>query len=258
MTKSSDVNIAEVKILDIKKLNVTVEGKHVIHDLNLTAHKGEVIAIMGPNGSGKSTLAHALMGHPKYVVTGEILLDGEDIKDDAPDQRSKKGLFLSFQHPLEIPGVTVSNFLRTAINSRREKKDNIKLVEFMKKLTEKMDELHIPRSFASRYVNEGFSGGEKKKMEILQLAMLDTKVAVLDETDSGLDIDALKKVCEGINSLKAKNPDLTVILITHYQRMLNYLNPDRICILLDGEIVKIGDKELVHTLEKEGYDRFKK
>jgi Fe-S cluster assembly ATP-binding protein len=246
------------KILELKNLNVEIEGKEIIKGLNLDIDKGQIVVIMGPNGSGKSTLANALMGHPSYVVDGQIFLDNEDISGFKPDERSKKGLFLSFQYPVEIPGVTVSNFLRTAINSRREKKNQIKLVEFMKLLYQNIDILHIPREFASRYINEGFSGGEKKKMEILQLAMLNPKVAVLDETDSGLDIDALRKVCESINAIKKINPDLTLLIITHYQRMLNYIKPDKVCIMLDGQITKCGGAELALELEKDGYDMHRK
>jgi len=241
------------KILELKELNISVSGKHVVKGIDLELHKGEIVVIMGPNGSGKSTLANGLMGHPSYEITGEIILENVIITNQKPDERSKNGLFLSFQYPAEISGVTVSNFLRTAINSRREKKNHIKMLEFMKLLNEKLDLLHIPREFASRYVNEGFSGGEKKKMEILQLAMLDPKVAVLDETDSGLDIDALKNVCENINILKKTNPELTLLIITHYQRMLNYIKPDKVCILLDGKITKCGGPELALELEKEGY-----
>ncbi len=242
------------KILELKGLNISVAGKHVIKGIDLELHKGEIMVIMGPNGSGKSTLANGLMGHPSYEITGEILLENDNIIGLKPDERSRNGLFLSFQYPVEIPGVTVSNFLRTAINARREKNDQIKMLEFMKLLNEKMDMLHIPKEFASRYVNEGFSGGEKKKMEILQLAMLNPKVTVLDETDSGLDIDALKKVCESINLLKKTNPELTLLIITHYQRMLNYIKPDKVCIMVDGKITKCGGAELAEELEKEGYD----
>jgi Fe-S cluster assembly ATP-binding protein len=250
-----NMNRNEEKILEIKDFNVTVEDKRVINGLNLTINKGETLAIMGPNGSGKSTLAYGLMGHPKYVVKGSIIMNDEDISALSPDERSKKGLFLSFQNPIQIPGVTVSNFLRTAVNSRLEKP--MRLIEFNKLLTEKMELLHIPKEFASRYLNEGFSGGEKKKMEILQLAMLNPKIAILDETDSGLDIDALKKVCESIVLWKEKNPELTLIIITHYQRMLHYLKPDRVAIMMNGQIVKQGTHELVDEIEKKGYEVFR-
>ncbi len=250
------------KILELKDIKISLQDKdqtkEIIHGINLTAHQGETCVIMGPNGSGKSTLASGLMGHPLLDVTGTIMLDGEDISTMGPDERSKKGLFLSFQYPHEIAGVTISNFLRTALNARRDKTNQIKILEFNKLLKTNMELLHIPEHFAKRYVNEGFSGGEKKKMEILQLAMLGPKVAILDETDSGLDIDALRKVCESINTLKEKNPHLTIVVITHYQRMLNYLKPDNVVILLDGQIVKTGGPELAHDLEKNGYETFRK
>ena len=251
------MNESRDKIFSVRNLHIGVEGKEVVKGINLELVKGEVAVIMGPNGSGKSTFANGVAGHPKYSVGGTILLDGEDISHESPYSKSRKGLFLSFQNPQEIPGVTVSNLLRTAMNARRAKDNQIKMIEFMKKLNESMELLHIPKEFASRYVNEGFSGGEKKKMEILQLAMLSPKLAILDETDSGLDIDALKKVCESINALKEKNKDLTVLIITHYQRMLNYIKPDKVFIMLDGQIVKSGGAELAHELEKEGYDKYK-
>jgi Fe-S cluster assembly ATP-binding protein len=244
-------------VLHLKNIHVSIEGKEVVKGIDLELAKGEVSVIMGPNGSGKSTFANGLMGHPKYETSGSIVLDGEDISDKGADERSKKGLFLSFQNPVEIPGVTISNFLRTAINARRDKKNQVRLLDFMKKLNEKMELLHIPKEFASRYINEGFSGGEKKKMEILQLAMLEPKVAILDETDSGLDIDALKKVCESVNALKEQNKDLTILIITHYQRMLNYIKPDHVYIMLDGQLIKKGGTELVDQLEKEGYKSFR-
>ena len=241
-------------ILQLKDIEISVADKRVIKGIDLDIAKGQIVVIMGPNGSGKSTFANGLMGHPSYTVSGSIILDDEDISSMKPDERARKGLFLSFQYPVEIPGVTVANFLRTAINSGKDKKYQIKMLEFMKLLHEKMDLLDIPRAFASRYLNEGFSGGEKKKMEILQMAMLNPKVAVLDETDSGLDIDALKTVCEGINELKAINPDLTLLIITHYQRMLNYIKPDKVCIMVDGKITRCGGAELALELEKEGYE----
>jgi Fe-S cluster assembly ATP-binding protein len=254
----TDTHKHNEKIFSVKDLNISVNNKEVIKNLNLELNKGEVYVIMGPNGSGKSTLANGLMGHPNYETSGTIILDGEELPEN-PDERSKKGLFLSFQNPIEIPGVTVANFLRAALNSRKtDKKEHISLLKFIKLLEEKMEILHIPKNFASRYVNEGFSGGEKKKMEILQMALLEPKVAILDETDSGLDVDALKKVCESINLLKSQNKDLTILIITHYQRMLNYINPDHVLILLDGKIIKKGGKEIVETLEKDGYDVFRK
>ena len=241
----------------IKDLKASVEDKEILKGIDLELKKGEITVIMGPNGSGKSTLANALMGHPGFEVSGKAELEGEDILEMDPDERSHKGLFLSFQYPVTIPGVTVSNFLRTAINSKRDKKDPIKISDYVKLLNEKMELLGVPKEFAARYVNEGFSGGEKKKMEILQLAMLNPKVAILDETDSGLDIDSLRSVCEGIAKLKEQYPELTILVITHYQRMLNYLKPDNVCILLDGKIIEKGGPDLAHKLEAEGYEAFK-
>jgi Fe-S cluster assembly ATP-binding protein len=241
-------------IIELKKFGVRIKDKEIVKDIDLSVKKGETIVIMGPNGSGKSTLAMGLMGHPNLMTSGEVLVDGRNILEMQPDERSKAGLFLSFQYPQEISGVTVSNFLRTALNSRHEKTHKIKLLDFMKILHEQMQLLHIPKEFATRYLNEGFSGGEKKKMEILQLAILQPKIAILDETDSGLDIDALKAVCEGINILKQKNPDLTLIVITHYQRILNYLKPDRVCMMVDGRIIREGGHELVMEIEEKGYE----
>ncbi|MFT4261221.1 MAG: Fe-S cluster assembly ATPase SufC [Candidatus Woesearchaeota archaeon] len=246
-----------MNILEIKDFKVSIEDKEIVKGIDLNLEKGKVTVIMGPNGSGKSTLANGLMGHPDVESSGSVLLEGEDVLEMEADERSKEGIFLSFQYPVVIPGLTVSNFLRTAINARRDKKDPIKVGEFVKLLNEKMKLLNIPKEFAGRYLNEGFSGGEKKKMEILQLAMLNPKVAILDETDSGLDIDSLRQVCESINLLREQNPDLTVLVITHYQRMLNHLRPDTVCIMLDGRIVKKGGAELAHKLESEGYEAFK-
>lgn len=243
--------------LSLKHIQVNIEGKEIIKELNLDVNKGEILAIMGPNGSGKSSLAHSLMGHPAYTITGSATLDGKELLEISADKRSKEGLFLSFQYPAEIPGITVANFLRTAMNAHRSDGHKIKILEFNKLLHEQMELLHIPKEFASRYLNEGFSGGEKKKMEILQMAMLKPKVAILDETDSGLDIDALKKVCESINVLKEKNPEMTLIVITHYQRMLNYIHPDRLVVLMHGAIVAEGGKELIQEIEKDGYKKFK-
>ena len=237
--------------LEIRDLHVRVEGKEILKGVTLDINKGEVNAIMGPNGSGKSTLAYALMGHPKYQITsGTIKLFGEDVIPLKPHKRAKKGLFLSFQYPQEIPGVSVSNFLRTALNSLNGK--SVPVPEFIKILKEKMDLLRIDHSFMSRYVNEGFSGGEKKRTEILQLAVLQPKIAILDETDSGLDIDALKIVANGINKLL--NPDLGILLITHYQRLLNYIKPNKVHVLIDGKIVLSGGPELAKQLEEKGYD----
>jgi len=239
--------------LEVKDLKVKIEDKEILKGISIKVDKGEVVALMGPNGSGKSTLAYALMGHPKYEITaGKIFLDGEDVTEAAPDIRAKKGLFLSFQYPQEISGVSVSNFLRTALNAKRKDDDKISVMDFHKLLQEKMKLLKIDKSFALRYVNEGFSGGEKKRMEILQMAVLQPKMGILDETDSGLDIDALRIVAKGINSLKGS--ELGVLLITHYQRILNYITPDKVHIVMDGKIVKSGGKELALEVEEKGYE----
>ena len=240
--------------LVIKNLHVSVEGQKILNGVELTIRKGEVSAIMGPNGSGKSTLAYTLMGHPKYHVdNGEAWYKGQNILQLNPDERAKLGLFLSFQYPQEIPGVSVSNFLRTAHNA--VKQNSISVPDFVKLLKEKMKLLKIDDSFSRRYLNEGFSGGEKKRAEILQLAVLQPEMAILDETDSGLDIDSLKVVAEGVNSLIG--PDLGVLVITHYQRLLNYIKPDTVHIMVKGRIVKSGGKELAHELEARGYDEYK-
>lgn len=239
--------------LKIEDLRVEVEGNEILKGVSLEIKGGEVHALMGPNGSGKSTLSYALAGHPRYEVTGgRALLNGEDLFDMDVDERARAGLFLAFQYPSEISGVSMANFLRTAMNSRREKGDEISLLEFGKKLREEMQKLGMDESFASRYLNEGFSGGEKKRSEILQLALLQPKIAILDETDSGLDIDALKIVSDGINALRG--PQLGVLCITHYQRILRYLQPDVVHILLDGRIVESGGKELAEELEQKGYE----
>lgn len=239
--------------LKVEDLHVEVEGNEILKGVSLEIKGGEVHALMGPNGSGKSTLSYALAGHPRYEVTsGRVLLNGEDLFDMDVDERARAGLFLAFQYPSEISGVSMANFLRTAMNSRREKGDEISLLEFGKKLRAEMDKLGMDQSFASRYLNEGFSGGEKKRSEILQLALLEPSLAILDETDSGLDIDALKVVSDGINALKG--PELGVLCITHYQRILRYLQPDFVHILLDGRIVQSGGKELAEELEQKGYE----
>jgi len=240
--------------LEIKDLYVKIEDKEILKGVNLKVDKGQVVAIMGPNGSGKSTLAYALMGHPKYEITsGQILVNGEDVTSLGADERAKKGLFLSFQYPQEIAGVTMSNFLRTALNAKREEK--ISVLDFHKLLHEKMDLLHMDRKFALRYLNEGFSGGEKKKAEILQMAVLEPIISILDETDSGLDVDSLRIVANGVNALK--NKDTGVLLITHYQRILNYITPDTVHIFMDGNIVKSGKKELALEVEEKGYGEIK-
>lgn len=243
--------------LVIKDLRVSIEGKEILKGLNLTVKTGEVHAIMGPNGTGKSTLAYTLMGHPSYEVTrGEIWFKGENILDKSPDERSRSGLFLAFQYPVSIPGVTVANFLRTALNTRRRvlnpEDKGISIPEFRKMLLEKMDLLKMESKVAGRYLNDGFSGGEKKRAEILQMAMLRPEIAVLDETDSGLDIDALRIVSEGVTALAG--PDLGVLVITHYQRLLNYIKPQYVHIMFNGIIVESGGPELALILEERGYD----
>lgn len=243
-------------ILEIKDLHVKVNGKEILKGIDLELPLGQVHVLMGQNGSGKSTLALALLGHPKYEITqGKILLDGEDITFMAPDQRARRGLFLSFQHPIEVSGVTVEGFLRMAYNSNAadpEKKKQLSVVEFHKLLLSNMDALNIDHAFCRRYLNEGFSGGEKKRMEMLQMRILDPKYALLDETDSGLDVDALKIVSASINSRADANH--ATLIITHFSRMLEYVEPSRVHIMHDGRIVKSGAKELVHEIEKTGYD----
>lgn len=245
-------------MLSIKNLHAAVDGKEILKGLNLEVKAGEVHAIMGPNGSGKSTLASVIAGNEHFDVSeGQVILDGEDLGDLAPEERAHKGIFLSFQYPVEIPGVSVTNFIRTAINETRKarKQDEMPAKDMLKMIREKSELLEIDRKFLSRSLNQGFSGGEKKRNEIFQMAMLEPKVAILDETDSGLDIDALRIVANGVNKLKSdKN---AVILITHYQRLLDYIVPDFVHVLLDGKIVKSGGKELAHELEEKGYDWIK-
>ena len=243
--------------LTIKNLHVSIEDTPIIKGLNLTVRQGEVHAIMGPNGTGKSTLAYAVMGHPSYEITkGDILVDGKSILELAPDERSREGLFLAFQYPVSIPGVTVANFLRTALNARRRyaepPQEDISVLEFRKMLKSKMDLLEMEYSFGGRYLNEGFSGGEKKRTEVLQMAVLEPAYAILDETDSGLDIDAIRIVSEGVNALRG--PKMGVMVITHYQRILNYIRPDFVHVMFDGRIVESGSEELSLQLEEEGYD----
>ncbi len=238
-------------MLEIKDLHVEVDGTEIIKGISLVFEPGKVHALMGPNGSGKSTLANAIMGHPKYTVTkGKILLDGKDITYEKPDVRSRLGLFLSFQYPQAVSGVTISNFLRTAVNARRENK--LSVLEFHSLLKEKMTELKIDPSFSKRYLNEGFSGGEKKKAEILQMVMLEPTYALLDETDSGMDIDAIKIVAESINKAHRSN-DAGIIVITHYNRFLEYLKPDCVSIIVKGNIVAQGGYELAQKIEQEGF-----
>tara|TARA_Y100000034_G_scaffold136308_1_gene212110 strand:- start:3950 stop:4681 length:732 start_codon:yes stop_codon:yes gene_type:complete len=237
-------------MLEIKNLHVEIEGKEIIKGLNLKLEKGKVHALMGPNGSGKSTLSYTLMGHPNYKITkGEIIFNGEVINDLSANERAKRGMFLSFQYPKEVSGVTISNFLRTALNSIRDVKLNV--LQFRKLLAEKMSMLKMDKKFLERYLNEGFSGGEKKKAEILQMAVLDPSFAILDETDSGLDIDALKQVSEGINSVMAE--DKIILVITHYKRILEYVKPDTLHIMIDGNIALEGTGELLDQLEEKGY-----
>ena len=243
--------------LMINNLRVNIDGQEILKGVNLTVRQGEVHALMGPNGTGKSTLAYALMGHPSYeIIDGEVLFHGENILELEPDERSRLGLFLAFQYPVAIPGVSVANFLRTAINARRKAEDSedkgIPIPQFRRLLKEKMNLLQMDHSFAGRYLNEGFSGGEKKRAEILQMATLQPEIAILDETDSGLDIDALRIVSDGVNALK--NENLGVLVITHYQRILNYIKPDFVHIMLDGRIVESGGPELAVHLEEHGYD----
>jgi Fe-S cluster assembly ATP-binding protein len=243
--------------LIIHNLHVGINGQEILKGVNLTVKQGEVHALMGPNGTGKSTLAYALMGHPSYeIIDGEAILNGMDLLELDPDERSRLGLFLAFQYPVAIPGVSVANFLRTAINARRKAEDNddkgIPIPQFRRLLKEKMDLLQMDHSFAGRYLNEGFSGGEKKRAEILQMATLQPEIAILDETDSGLDIDALRIVSDGVNALKSDN--LGVLVITHYQRILNYIKPEFVHIMLGGRIVESGGPELALHLEEHGYD----
>ena len=237
--------------LEIQNLHVRIEEREILHGVNLTVKKGETHALMGPNGSGKSTLANTLMGNPNYEVTeGKILLDGEDLTEADPDERARAGLFMAFQYPATIPGVSVANFLRMAVNARRE--EPIKVKEFGQVLGKNMELLKIDRAFTSRYLNEGFSGGEKKRAEILQLAMLAPDFAVLDETDSGLDIDALRIVSDGVNALRDEARGF--LIITHYTRILSYVRPDFVHIMLDGRIVREGGPELADQLEDKGYE----
>ena len=243
--------------LVIQNLHVSIEGKEILKGLNLTVGQGEIHALMGPNGSGKSTLAYTLLGHPFYEVTeGEIWFKGQNILELEADERSHLGMFLAFQYPVSIPGVTVANFLRTAINAHRKAKNpedkGISIPDFRRLLTAKMNLLKMDNSFAGRYLNEGFSGGEKKRAEVLQMATLQPDIAILDETDSGLDIDALRIVSEGVNALAS--PDLGVLVITHYQRILNYIKPNYVHIMLNGRVVESGVPELALYLEEHGYD----
>ncbi|WP_240374479.1 Fe-S cluster assembly ATPase SufC [Bacillus piscicola] len=242
--------------LKIENLHVEIDGSEIIKDFNLEIKGGEVHAIMGPNGTGKSTLASAIMGHPRYDITaGKVLLDGENILEMDVDERARAGLFLAMQYPSEISGVTNSDFMRSAINAKRGEGNEISLMKFIRKMDKEMEKLEMDQSFSQRYLNEGFSGGEKKRNEILQLLMLEPKFAILDEIDSGLDIDALKVVAEGINQMRS--PDFGCMVITHYQRLLNYITPDKVHVIMQGRIVKSGGAELAQRLEAEGYDWIK-
>jgi len=238
-------------MLKIENLQVEIDGQEIVKGLDLEVGKGEIHAIMGPNGSGKSTLANVLMGHPRYEVTGgSITFQGEDVFELEPDERAKLGMFLAFQYPSEVPGVSVANFLRTAVNSVRE--EELSPMEMYRLIQEKMSIMQMDPKFAERYLNEGFSGGEKKRNEILQMLMLEPTLAIMDETDSGLDIDALQVVAKGVNELRG--PDFSAIIITHYQRILRYIEPDHVHVMLDGRIVTSGGKELALDLEDKGYE----
>jgi Fe-S cluster assembly ATP-binding protein len=248
-------------LLQLKNLHVALEdGTEIVKGVDLAVNTNEVHAVMGPNGSGKSTLAYALMGHPAYEITeGDILFDGDNVLDMAADERAQRGLFLAFQYPHAVPGVTVTNFLRSAINSVRKarnkgEEDPIPIPQFRKELLAEMDRLKVSRELASRYLNDGFSGGEKKRIEILQLAMLKPRIAILDETDSGLDIDAVRIVAGGVHDLVG--PDMGAVVITHYQRILNFIEPDFVHVMVGGRIVEEGGPDLAHKLEAEGYEAF--
>ena len=251
-TTNNKKNAKQTHSLAVKELRISVDGKEIVKGVSLSVKSNQIVAIMGPNGSGKSTLVNTIMGHPKYVIThGKILFDGKDITEASADERAKAGLFLSFQYPSEVSGVTIANFLRTAMNELTGKK--IAVPEFMTLLKDRMNILGMDTSFTRRYLNEGFSGGEKKRNEILQLAVLEPKIALLDETDSGLDVDALRIVAQGVNTVTAKT-GMGVLLVTHYQRLLNYIKPHHVHIMVDGRIVKSGGAELALKVEEKGYD----
>jgi len=245
-------------LIEIKNLHAEIDGQPILKGLDLTIHEGETHALMGPNGSGKSTLSNVIMGHPSYEVTeGEIIFRGENITEQEPDERAKAGIFLAFQYPTSIPGVSMGNFLLASVKAVRGA-DNVKPLPFRKELMGTMDELGINRDFARRYVNDGFSGGEKKRCEILQMALLKPSLALLDETDSGLDIDALKVVADGVNKQMQDRPEMASLVITHYQRLLNHIKPDFVHVLVGGKIVQSGGPEVAHQLEERGYDELLK
>jgi Fe-S cluster assembly ATP-binding protein len=257
----TEKDVTKLAVLELKNLHVALEdGTEIVKGVDLAVSPNEVHAVMGPNGSGKSTLAYALMGHPAYEITeGELLLDGENILEMEADERAQRGLFLAFQYPHAVPGVTVTSFLRSAINAIRKAQNGgeenpVPIPEFRKELLDQMDRLKVSRELASRYLNDGFSGGEKKRVEILQMAMLKPRIAILDETDSGLDIDALKVVAGGVKELVG--PKMGALVITHYQRILDYITPDFVHVFIDGRIVEEGGPELAHKLEAEGYERY--
>jgi Fe-S cluster assembly ATP-binding protein len=250
----SDERTDDPAVLEIRGLHASVEGKEILRGIDLTVRQGEIHAVMGPNGSGKSTLANVVMGRPGYLATsGSVVFNGEDVTALTPDERARRGLFLAMQYPVEVPGVSVVNFLRTAYKS--VKGEDISALAFRKHMKEKMETLGVEDAMVQRYVNQGFSGGEKKKVEVLQLAVLEPKIAILDETDSGLDIDSLKAVATGVSKLIG--PDLGALLITHYQRMLNHITPDFVHVMMAGRIVKEGGPELAHELEAKGYEQIR-
>jgi Fe-S cluster assembly ATP-binding protein len=262
LTQSIKANrrMSDSPILTIRNLHgkVADEDIEILHGVDLELRTGEIHAIMGPNGSGKSTLAKILAGHPGYEATeGEISYKGHDLLEMEPDERSQEGVFFAFQYPVEIPGVSIANFLRTALQARLEEDEELDLFDFQDHLLDRMKLLDVDPSFAERPVNDGFSGGEKKRNEILQMAMLDPSLAIMDETDSGLDIDALQVVARGVKALADENPELTVLIITHYQRLLNFIEPDHVHVMVGGRIVRSGGPEVAHELEEKGYEQFK-
>ncbi len=252
--------MSDTPILTIRNLHgkVADEDIEILHGVDLEIGRGEIHAIMGPNGSGKSTLAKTLSGHPGYEATdGEVIFEGEDLLEQEPDERSQSGLFLAFQYPVEIPGVSIANFLRTALQARLDEDEELDLFDFQDQLLSRMELLDMDPTFAERAVNDGFSGGEKKRNEILQMAMLQPKLALMDETDSGLDIDALQVVAHGVNALAKENPEMSFLIITHYQRLLNYIRPDHVHVMVGGRIVRSGGPEVAEELEASGYESFK-